>query len=384
MRLLLRLGCEHRVYPCPLTSVRRRSPVFGELSRSLAGMLVDTKNFSHGLPSPPGLSVRLRTGCTVVRCPVEAYDCVQKALAAATSASCGAGNGSWVLAFGASFCPAADAHLVCHQNLETGEYGTRAISIEGRQLSITAASFVVFNGGGGTFAQNRASIVEDGVLVQLTDDQMARLRDALRSMRTWSAVCSAADSAGDLVEFVWQTRQDDDKERRTSPSEAGCEFSNSERWISLVDGQPLTGCRTIRLAPGGQRTVRCTRLHAIREGDLSEGSPADCLRWANRLAGAVVAAVNEAAEAASVDEEDPTDDGEALGGGCPAEFAVCVRAGLAEGASWTAGQRITQPALLRSLESALRPLLAELDRLLASELALELVFARLPAKGGAD
>uniref|UniRef100_A0A1I8FNX5 VASt domain-containing protein n=1 Tax=Macrostomum lignano TaxID=282301 RepID=A0A1I8FNX5_9PLAT len=196
---------------------------------------------------PPGLSVRLRTGCTVVRCRVEAYDCVQKALAAATIGVVRCGQ--WQLGAG--------VRRIRHP---------AAISIEGRQLSITAASLWYLKVAAAPLPQNRASIVEDGAT-------------SLRAARP--TVCAG----------------------RTA-------------WPEL-SSPPLTKPPKPRAS---MKKIRQTT-------------------------------------------------GEALGGGCPAEFAVCVRGpGWPRALAGRPGQRITQPALLRSLESALRPLLAELDRLLASEL----------------
>lgn len=39
LRLLLRLGAEFRYYPCPLFSVRKRKPVFGEIGHTIINLL---------------------------------------------------------------------------------------------------------------------------------------------------------------------------------------------------------------------------------------------------------------------------------------------------------------------------------------------------------
>ncbi|PAA85358.1 hypothetical protein BOX15_Mlig029677g1 [Macrostomum lignano] len=365
-RLLLRLGSESRLYPSPLVSVRDRAPVFGELGRSLIGLLADFRNFTYTLPAPPGLRVHLRAGCTSVLCPTASYAAVQKALAQCQP-------DAKVLAFGAEFSPSADAHLVCHQNMETGDYSTEAVSAESRQLATTAGLFVVFNAGG--FAASRASIVEDGVMVQLTDAQLTQLMDSLKAMRNWSAVCqqpqaqaslgfSAVPDGSELIEFRWL---DDDE----------TDFDGDDADVSPIDGAPLTGAgrQAMPIAAGQQqrqrqscRRIRWTLASLLRDADQTDGTPADSLRIAGHLAGAVCQALDGCAP-------------ELLAYG---QRILAVRARLGPDslhyeAAASGGATLLAEGAAERLDQALVPALSELGRGLRSELALELRFVCLYA-----
>ena len=61
---------------------------------------------------------------------------------------------------------------------------------------MTGASFVVFNGAfkqaGGVRA--KSSIVEDGLMVQITAKMMADLKDAMKSMMDYVIECGGLDS----------------------------------------------------------------------------------------------------------------------------------------------------------------------------------------------
>ncbi|NXG69803.1 ZFY16 protein, partial [Baryphthengus martii] len=68
---------------------------------------------------------------------------------------------------------------------------------------VTGASFVVFNGAlkrsSGFLA--KSSIVEDGLMVQITEETMRNLRQALRCKEDFKIPCGKVD-AGDIKEYV--------------------------------------------------------------------------------------------------------------------------------------------------------------------------------------
>ncbi|NWV62807.1 ZFY16 protein, partial [Malurus elegans] len=68
---------------------------------------------------------------------------------------------------------------------------------------VTGASFVVFNGAlkasSGFLA--KSSIVEDGLMVQITRETMEDLRQALRDKKDFKITCGKMD-AGDAKEYV--------------------------------------------------------------------------------------------------------------------------------------------------------------------------------------
>ena len=181
LRLALRLGAAFRMYPAPLISARRRPPVYGETeTASLLALL----NIHSRIP---GLSVLLSKGRTEVRIPQEAAELVQRSVATMDGQ---------VLALGAEFCPLADSHLVCVQD-EHGRYGTHAINMAQRGSQLTGASFVVFNGNQEAF---RTALVEDGLVVQLSSEQMAALLQALGTMQPLTLNCD-----DNVLELDWTT-----------------------------------------------------------------------------------------------------------------------------------------------------------------------------------
>ncbi|NWW33775.1 ZFYV9 protein, partial [Panurus biarmicus] len=77
---------------------------------------------------------------------------------------------------------------------------------------VTGASFFVFSGAlkssSGYFA--KSSIVEDGVMVQITAENMDSLRQALREMKDFTITCGKVD-AEDPQEHVHIQWVEDDK-----------------------------------------------------------------------------------------------------------------------------------------------------------------------------
>ncbi|NXA65352.1 ZFY16 protein, partial [Mohoua ochrocephala] len=68
---------------------------------------------------------------------------------------------------------------------------------------VTGASFVVFNGALKTSSGflAKSSIVEDGLMVQITQETMESLRQALRDRKDFKITCGKMD-AGDVKEYV--------------------------------------------------------------------------------------------------------------------------------------------------------------------------------------
>ncbi|NXF07030.1 ZFY16 protein, partial [Smithornis capensis] len=68
---------------------------------------------------------------------------------------------------------------------------------------VTGASFVVFNGALKTSSGflAKSSIVEDGLMVQITQEAMESLRQALREKKNFKIACGKTDT-GDVKEYV--------------------------------------------------------------------------------------------------------------------------------------------------------------------------------------
>ncbi|NWV27710.1 ZFY16 protein, partial [Origma solitaria] len=77
---------------------------------------------------------------------------------------------------------------------------------------VTGANFVVFNGALKTSSGflAKSSIVEDGLMVQITRETMESLRQALRDKKDFKITCGQMD-AGDVKEYVdicWVENED--------------------------------------------------------------------------------------------------------------------------------------------------------------------------------
>ncbi|KAF2359595.1 Smad anchor for receptor activation Smad-binding domain [Trinorchestia longiramus] len=181
LRLLLRLGAEFRYYPCPLVSTRNRKPVFSEIGHTIMNLLVDFRNYTYTIPGIQGLVVHMEDKKTTLLIPRNRYAQISKALS---------NSNDHVLALAANFSPEADSHLVTIEN-DDGQYSTQAINIHNRPRKVTGASFVVFNGAlkSNSGLTAKSSIVEDGLMVQITSDVMTALRESLRAMKDFSISC---------------------------------------------------------------------------------------------------------------------------------------------------------------------------------------------------
>ncbi|XP_006889916.1 PREDICTED: zinc finger FYVE domain-containing protein 16 [Elephantulus edwardii] len=192
MRLMLRLGAEYKVYPAPLTSIRGRKPLFGEIGHTIMNLLVDLRNYQYTLHNIDQLLIHMEMGKSCIKIPRKRYNDVMKVINS---------SNEHVISIGASFSTEADSHLVCVQS--DGVYQTQANSATGHPRKVTGANFVVFNGAlkssSGFLA--KSSIVEDGLMVQITPETMDGLRLALREQKDFKITCGKVDAV-DLREYV--------------------------------------------------------------------------------------------------------------------------------------------------------------------------------------
>uniref|UniRef100_A0A673M605 Zinc finger FYVE domain-containing protein 9-like n=1 Tax=Sinocyclocheilus rhinocerous TaxID=307959 RepID=A0A673M605_9TELE len=201
LRLMLRLGAEYRFYPCPLFSVRFREPLFGPVNNSIMRLLVDFRFYRYTLPTVPGLVVDLEARSTCIRIPKTRHPELLKALNKSNER---------VLALGACFNEQADSHLICVQTAD-GQYQTQAISIHSQPRRVTGSCFFVFSGAlkpsAGYLA--KSSIVEDGLMVQVTMETMAELRRSLRDMKDFTVTCGKLHPAErqEYVHIQWQDEE---------------------------------------------------------------------------------------------------------------------------------------------------------------------------------
>ncbi|KAM7286540.1 zinc finger FYVE domain-containing protein 16 [Ixodes scapularis] len=241
LRLLLRLGSEFQTYPCPLVSVRGRPPVYTEVGHTIMNVLLDFRNFQYMLLCLPGLVVHVEGNRMTVRVPRNRYDALARQLE---------GN-EHVLALAANLSPQADGHLVCVQ-ADEGSYHTKALQAApgSGPCQCTGASFVVFSGALKGPGEAKCSVVEDGLLVQLSPTAMAALRAALRAMRDWELHVTGSSAAEDsTVAVVWV-----DDDRRINIGVQSC-----------VDGRSLEGVPSVRLR---SPTDHCAKGLLVRWTEL--------------------------------------------------------------------------------------------------------------------
>uniref|UniRef100_A0A096LZ06 Zinc finger, FYVE domain containing 9b n=1 Tax=Poecilia formosa TaxID=48698 RepID=A0A096LZ06_POEFO len=197
LRLMLRLGAEYRFYPCPLYSVRFRKPLFGEIGHTIMRLLVDFRNYRYSLPLVPGLTVDLEAQKTLINIPTTGYNELMKAINK---------SNEHVLAIGASFNETADSHLICVQT-DDGQYQTQAISIHNQPRKEKCGCSFRFSSAlkasAGCLA--KSSIVEDGLMVQVTVETMVEIRRSLREMKDYTVTCGRLDQpeSRELVCLQW-------------------------------------------------------------------------------------------------------------------------------------------------------------------------------------
>ncbi|XP_014653037.1 PREDICTED: zinc finger FYVE domain-containing protein 16 isoform X1 [Ceratotherium simum simum] len=252
MRLMLRLGAEYKAYPAPLTSIRGRKPLFGEIGHTIMNLLVDLRNYQYTLHNIDQLLIHMEMGKSCIKIPRKKYSDVMKVINS---------SNEHVISIGASFSTEADSHLVCIQN--DGVYQTQASSATGHPRKVTGASFVVFNGALKTSSGflAKSSIVEDGLMVQITPETMEGLRLALREQKDFKITCGKVDAV-DLREYVdicW----------------VDSEEKGNKGVISSVDGISLEGFPSEKIKleedfENDEKIVKCTEVfYFLKDQDLS-------------------------------------------------------------------------------------------------------------------
>ncbi|XP_062308756.1 zinc finger FYVE domain-containing protein 9 [Osmerus eperlanus] len=269
LRLMLRLGAEYRFYPCPLYSVRFRKALFGQTGHTIMKLLVDFRNYRYTLPVVPGLTVDLEAQRTCITIPTNGYSELMKVLNK---------SNEHVLAMGACFNEAADSHLICVQG-EDGQYQTQAISIHNQPRKVTGSCFFVFSSAlkasSGYLA--KSSIVEDGLMVQITVETMAELRRSLREMKDFTITCGRLDQSEsqELVQVQWL------QEKSTL----------NKGIISPIDGKSMESICSMKMFQRSEykangKVIRWTEVFFLQKKDHPKGvtDTADHNRLTERLA----------------------------------------------------------------------------------------------------
>lgn len=272
IRLMLRLGAEYGVYPTPLVSFRHRKPLFREIGHTIMNLLVDLRNYQYTLHTIDNLFVHVEMGRSCIKIPFGKYNQVMKVINS---------SNDHVISIGASFNTEADSHFVCVQNKQ-GIYHTQANSTNKHPRKVTGASFVVFNGALKTSSGflAKSSIVEDGLMVQITPETMESLRQALRDKKDFKITCGKVDGEGlkEYVDICWV----DDEEK------------TNKGILSPVDGKSMEGTWSekiphIRDFERKGKVLKCTEVYYFLK-DHELPSPVH-LQFAKDIAAACSAAL---------------------------------------------------------------------------------------------
>ncbi|XP_043831654.1 LOW QUALITY PROTEIN: zinc finger FYVE domain-containing protein 16 [Dromiciops gliroides] len=252
IRLMLRLGAEYGVYPTPLTSIRCRKPLFGEIGHTIMNLLVDLRNYQYTLHNIEHLLIHMEMGKSCIKIPRKRYSDVMKVINS---------SNEHVISIGASFSVEADSHLVCVQN--DGIYQTQANSATGHPRKVTGASFVVFNGALKTSSGflAKSSIVEDGLMVQITPETMEGLRLALRDQKDFKITCGKVDAVDsrEYVDICW----------------VDTEEKGNKGVISAIDGKSLEGIPSEKIKQEAdfetdEKLVKCTEVfYFLKDQDFT-------------------------------------------------------------------------------------------------------------------
>uniref|UniRef100_A0A8B9EYK3 Zinc finger FYVE domain-containing protein n=1 Tax=Anser cygnoides TaxID=8845 RepID=A0A8B9EYK3_ANSCY len=265
IRLMLRLGAEYGAYPTPLVSFRHRKPLFGEIGHTVMNLLVDLRNYQYTLHTIDNLFVHVEMGRSCIKIPLRKYNEVMKVVNS---------SNDHVISIGASFNTEADSHLVCVQN-KHGHYHTQANSATEHPRKVTGASFVVFNGALKTSSGflAKSSIVEDGLMVQITPETMESLRQALRNKEDFNITCGKVDAEGlkEYVDICWVENEE----------------KTNKGILSPVDGKSMEGTQSEKVPHSRDferegKVLKCTEVYYfLKDHELTSPVP---LQFAKEIA----------------------------------------------------------------------------------------------------
>ncbi|CAH0549045.1 unnamed protein product, partial [Brassicogethes aeneus] len=155
-----------------------------------------------------------------------------------------------------------------------------------RSLSVTGASFIVFNGAlkSSSGLTAKSNIVEDGLMIQVLPEHMLEIRDSLRSMRNFTVKCGCVDSTGDeSVHIAW----------------GNDELNFNSGVFSSIDDTSMAGVPSIRVHNGKDfvsncgRLIKWTEVFIIQNNDDSQKNrdPVDISKVSENIAKATCSAL---------------------------------------------------------------------------------------------
>lgn len=154
------------------------------------------------------------------------------------------------------------------QNIESGSseslsYSTQAINIQGQSRIRTGASFLILNGAlkASSGLKAKCSIVEDGLMIQISSTKMQSVRDALKNMKDVDISCGPIDDqqqkeAEETVSIEWVA------------DDVGFNLGVS----SPIDNQTLEGKESIRTrldftSPNHTKMLRWSEVFLLESDD---------------------------------------------------------------------------------------------------------------------
>ncbi|NXH09700.1 ZFY16 protein, partial [Bucco capensis] len=238
LRLMLRLGAEFDAYPTPVVSFRQRKALFNEVERTILDTFADFRNDQYNLHTIEDLFVNVERGRSCIKIPLREYNEIMKVINS---------SGEPEISLGASFNSEADSHLVCALN----EDGTQAISAAGHGGRVTCTSFVVFKPVleiASGFAET--SIVEDGLMIQITQETMKSLRQALREKKDFKILCGKRGAIEECVDVCWVNNEDRTNKGVLSPIDG--------KSMKGTQSEKLSLCRDIERSGN---ILKCTQIY---------------------------------------------------------------------------------------------------------------------------
>lgn len=156
---------------------------------------------------------------------------------------------------------------MCIQNIDSGtseslSYSTQAINIQGQTRIRTGASFLILNGAlkASSGLKAKCSIVEDGLMIQISSTKMQSVRDALKNMKDVEISC------GPIEEQTKET------EETVTIEWVADDASFNVGVTSPIDNQSLEGKESIRTrldftSPTNSKMLRWCEVFLLESDD---------------------------------------------------------------------------------------------------------------------
>lgn len=255
IRLLLALGAQSKVYPCPVVSLPQRKATFSNIGQTIMNLLCDVRNFQYTLPQIIGLKITITDNETKIIIPQSQYDSIMKSILT---------SNDYVFSIGAlEINEKTESYLVAIENENSNGLVSRTMSKygldESKKRTNVGCAFVVFNGSLRTNL-GKLSLIEDGIMIQIDMDMINKLKTSLKEMKSFKIECLNQD-----VVYIEWTKDD--------------EFLNVYT-KSPIDNLSMCGIKSFRIknsfefSSTAQKTIRWSEIFLIKFEELNREAAA--------------------------------------------------------------------------------------------------------------